>query len=240
MIIENNSEKQETFDYYRKLQAAYPNVRVITYEGGFNYSAVNNAGAGAARGDYLLLLNNDTQLIEPGSIGEMLGHCMQKETGCVGAKLLYEDDTVQHAGIVLGFGGFAGHVFSGLKKDTPGFMMRARAVGNYSAVTAACLMVRRDVYEQVGGLNEQYAVALNDVDFCLRVRRAGYLNVFTPYSLWHHYESRSRGYEDTPEKKARFRKEIDRFRADWGQAVDEGDPYYNCNLSVDREPFTLW
>lgn len=239
LVIENNSKEQETFAYYERIQKEFPQVRVIRWEREFNYSAINNFGVKHAKGDYLLLLNNDTELLEPDSIREMLGHCMRENVGCVGAKLLFGDDTVQHAGIVLGFGGFAGHVFSGLKKNDLGFMMRARITGNYSAVTAACLMVRRQVYEEAGGLTEAFAVALNDVDFCLKVREKGHVNVFTPFSLWHHYESKSRGYEDTPEKKERFQKEIDRFRSRWGALVDAGDPYYNPNFSVNQAPFTL-
>ncbi len=240
VIIENNSTEAKTFAYYEKLKKEDTRVKVVTWDGPFNYSAINNFGAKAAKGELYLLLNNDTELMEPGSIREMVGQALQKTTGCVGAKLLFADNTVQHAGIVLGFGGFAGHVFSGLKKDDPGFMMRARSVGNFCAVTAACLMIRKDVFEQVNGLDEQFVVALNDVDFCLRVREAGYLNVYTPYSLWHHYESKSRGYEDTPEKKARFEGEIRKFRDRWGETVDAGDPYYNVNLSYERAPFTLW
>ena len=170
----------------------------------------------------------------------MLGFCMREDVGAVGAKLFFKDNTVQHAGIVLGFGGFAGHVFSGRKKKDNGFMLRARIAGNYSAVTGACLMVSKKHYFEVGGLNEELAVALNDVDFCLKLREKGYVNVFTPFAQWYHFESKSRGYEDTPEKKERFGKEIAVFRRRWGSVVDAGDPYYNPNFSVDREPFTLW
>ena len=239
IIIENNSREKETFPAYRRLKERYPGVRILRWEKPFNYSAINNYGAAAAKGEYLLLLNNDTQVIEPDAIGEMLGICMRSDVGCVGAKLLYEDDTVQHAGIILGPGGFAGHVFHGLKKEDVGFKMRARITGNWSAVTAACLMVRKEVYMSVGGLGEEYAVALNDVDFCLKVRAAGYVNVMTPFALWHHYESKSRGYEDTPEKKARFESEVALFRSRWGEVVDRGDPYYNPNFAKDKEPFTL-
>lgn len=239
LIIENNSRKKDTFLYYKKLREEFPQIRVLRWEKEFNYSAINNYGVKKANGDYILLLNNDTELIEPDSIREMVGLCMQRETGCVGAKLLFADDTVQHAGIVLGFGGFAGHVFSRIGRDALGYMMRARIIGNFSAVTAACLMVRREVYEQVGGLDESFAVALNDVDFCLRVRKAGYLNVLQPFSLWYHYESKSRGYEDTPEKAKRFEKEVARFRERWGETIDAGDPYYNPNFSVQKEPFML-
>ena len=239
LIIETNSRDKETFPAYRKLKERYPGIRILRWEKPFNYSAINNYGAAAAKGDYLLLLNNDTQVIEPDSIGEMLGICMRKDVGCVGAKLLYEDDTVQHAGIILGPGGFAGHVFHGLKKEDVGFKMRARITGNWSAVTAACLMIRKEVFMSVGGLGEEYAVALNDVDLCLKVRREGYVNVMTPFALWHHYESRSRGYEDTPEKKERFDAEVALFRSRWGDDVDRGDPYYNPNFAKDKEPFSL-
>ena len=149
-------------------------------------------------------------------------------------------DTVQHAGIVLGFGGFAGHVFSGIGKDDLGFMLRPVINCNYSAVTAACMMVRREVFEEVGCFNEDFAVALNDVEFCMKVRAKKYLIVYNAFSLWHHYESKSRGYEDTPEKQARFQKEVEKFRSVWGPVVDAGDPYYNQNFSVNRAPFTLW
>ncbi len=240
IVVENNSTQQETFSYYDQIIHEFPQVKVVKWEGPFNYSAINNFGVTFARGKYLLLLNNDTELIEPDSIAEMAGFCQRSDVGCVGAKLLYKDDTVQHAGIILGPGGFAGHVFHGKKKTDYGFMMRLQIAGNYSAVTAACLMVSREKYDEIGGLDESFAVALNDVDFCLRLREKGYLVVFTPFSLWHHYESKSRGYEDTPEKKARFEKEIKHFRERWGTVVDAGDPYYNPNFAKDREPFTLF
>ena len=239
LIIENNSKEKKTLECYRRLKDRYPAVRVLRWDKPFNYSAINSCGVKAAKGDYLLLLNNDTELIEPDSIGEMLGICMQPDAGCVGAKLLYADDTVQHAGIILGPGGFAGHVFHGLKKDDVGFKMRARITGNWSAVTAACLMIRKDVYYEAGGFDENLAVALNDVDLCLKVGEKGYQNVMTPFALWHHYESKSRGYEDTPEKKARFEKEVALFRSRWGETVDAGDPYYNPNFAKDKAPFTL-
>ncbi|MDO4476186.1 MAG: glycosyltransferase [Lachnospiraceae bacterium] len=240
VVVENNSTDPKTFAYYEQMSQTYPFARMVRWEKPFNYSAINNFGVAHAKGDLLLFLNNDTQLISPEGIREMAGHCLRPETGCVGAKLLYADDTVQHAGVVLGFGGYAGHVFHRYKKDVPGFMMRGRLTGNWSAVTAACLMVRREVFDQVGGFPEQLPVACNDVYFCLSVREAGYLNVMTPFSLWHHYESISRGYEDTPEKKARFDREVEEFRKRWGETVDAGDPYYNPNLSVQRAPFTLW
>lgn len=240
IVVENNSQKKDTFSYYEKLSQEFKNVHVITWESGFNYSAINNFGVKHAKGDYLLFLNNDTELISPDGIREMLGCCMREEVGCVGAKLLFADDTVQHAGIVLGFGGFAGHVFSGIGKCDLGFMLRPVINCNYSAVTAACMMVRREVFEEVGCFNEDFAVALNDVEFCMKVRAKKYLIVYNAFSLWHHYESKSRGYEDTPEKQARFQKEVEKFRSVWGPVVDAGDPYYNQNFSVNRAPFTLW
>ena len=152
---------------------------------------------------------------------------MREDVGIVGAKLLYEDDTVQHAGIVLGFGGFAGHVFTGLDKDDYGYMVRPRINCNYSAVTAACMMVDRKAFEEVGGFREEFKVGLNDVDFCLKVRETGKLVVYNAHSLWHHYESKSRGYEDTPEKIRRFEGEIVLFQKYWGDLLKKGDPYYN-------------
>ena len=240
LVVENNSTDPQTFAYYEKIRAEDSRVRVVYWKDAFNYSAINNFGAAAAKGEYLLLLNNDTELLEGGSLREMLGICMRSDVGCVGAKLLFGDDTVQHCGIVLGFGGFAGHVFSGQGKDDYGFMMRARVTGNWSAVTAACLMIRKETFDAVGGFSEDLAVALNDVDLCLKLRAKGLLVVCTPFALWHHYESKSRGYEDTPEKKARFEREIGIFRSRWGETVDAGDPYYNPNFSVKRAPFTLW
>ncbi|MDO4343700.1 MAG: glycosyltransferase family 2 protein [Eubacteriales bacterium] len=239
VVVENNSTEKETFAYYERIQKEFSEVRVERWEREFNYSAINNFGAARAKGNYLLFLNNDTELVEADSIREMLGYCMRPGTGCVGAKLLYGDGTIQHAGIVLGFGGFAGHVFTGKAGDDLGYMMRAAITGNYSAVTAACLMVSRKVYEEVGGFPEDFPVALNDVDFCMKVRAAGHLIVYTPFSRWHHYESKTRGYEDTPEKEKRFQGEIARFRERWGAVVDAGDPYYNPNLAIDKEPFSL-
>ncbi|MDO5539774.1 MAG: glycosyltransferase family 2 protein [Eubacteriales bacterium] len=239
VVVENNSRQDQTWDYYKKIQSEFPQVRVEIWDREFNYSAINNFGVSKAKGDYLLLLNNDTELISPDGIGEMLGYCMRKDVGAVGAKLLFEDDTVQHVGIVLGFGGFAGHVFSGFEKDNPAYMARAKITGNFSAVTAACMMVRSEVYRQVEGFSEEFAVALNDVDFCMKLRSEGYLIVMHPFALWHHYESKSRGYEDTPEKQERFQREVERFRDYWGETVDAGDPYYNPNFSVKAAPFTL-
>ncbi len=239
IIIENNSEEKKTFEYYEEIQKQHDNVKVVTWEHEFNYSAINNFGVGFAKGEYLLFLNNDTEVINETAISELLGCCMREDVGIVGAKLLYEDDTVQHAGIVLGFGGFAGHVFTGIDKDDYGYMVRPRINCNYSAVTAACMMVDRKVFEEVGGFREEFKVGLNDVDFCLKVRETGKLVVYNAHSLWHHYESKSRGYEDTPEKIKRFQGEIALFQKYWGELLKKGDPYYNKNFPIEYGPFRL-
>lgn len=239
IIVENNSTEEETFRYYDEMTKKYSNIRVLYYEGSFNYSAINNFGVKEATGEYILLLNNDTEIISKDAIKDMLGVCMRSDVGIVGAKLFYEDDTIQHAGVVIGFGGYAGHVFNGLSKKDYGYMVRAMITCNYSAVTAACLMTSREVFDEVGGLDEIFVVACNDVDFCLRVREAGYLVVYDAFAKWYHYESKSRGYEDTPEKQVRFKGEVEKFRERWGALIEEGDPYYNKNFPVTLAPFTL-
>lgn len=239
IVVENNSTDPATFAYYERMQKEHPNFKVLTWTEGFNYSAINNFGAKSARGDYLLFLNNDTELISPEGISELLGCCMRPDVGIAGAKLYFGDDTIQHAGVVVGLSGFAGHVFTGFPKSYYGFMMRARVSGNYSAVTGACLMADRKAFEQVGGFSEDFVVALNDIDFCLKVRQLGLLVVFDAFSEWHHYESKSRGYEDTPEKKARFQGEIQRFQDKWPDILRDGDPYYNPNFGYYQWPFTL-
>ena len=239
IVVENNSTDPATFTYYEKMQRKHPNFKVVTWKEGFNYSAINNFGVQSAQGDYLLFLNNDTELISPEGISELLGCCMRPEVGIVGAKLYFGDDTIQHAGVVVGLSGFAGHVFTGFPKSYYGFMMRARVNGNYSAVTGACMMADRKAFEQVGGFSEDFVVALNDIDFCLKVRQLELLVVFNAFSEWHHYESKSRGYEDTEEKIARFQGEIARFQAKWPEILEQGDPYYNPNFGYYQWPFTL-
>lgn len=239
VVVENNSTDPDTFAYYERMQREHPNFHVITWTEGFNYSAINNFGVKSAKGDYLLFLNNDTELITPEGISELLGCCMRPDVGIAGAKLYFGDDTIQHAGVVVGLSGFAGHVFTGEPKESYGFMMRARINCNYSAVTGACMMVDRKAFQQVGGFSEDFVVALNDIDFCLKVRRLGLLVVFNAFSEWHHYESKSRGYEDTREKLARFRDEIRRFQSKWPEILAQGDPYYNPNFGYYQWPFTL-
>ncbi len=239
VIVENNSTTKEIFEYYDSIQKEHSNIKVVTYKGDFNYSAINNYGVTFASGDYLLFLNNDTEMINPNSLSEMLGCCMRDEVGIVGAKLLYEDDTVQHGGVVIGFGGFAGHVFTGINKDDYGYMVRARINCNYSAVTAACMLVKKECFDQVHGFSEEFKVGLNDIDFCLKVRELDKLVVFNAHALWHHYESKSRGYEDTIEKQKRFEGEIRLFQSKWKDILQNGDPYYNKNFVIEHGPFIL-
>ncbi|MBR6322117.1 MAG: glycosyltransferase family 2 protein [Lachnospiraceae bacterium] len=236
IVIENNSTEEETFRYYKEAEKKYPRLKVVTWESGFNFSAINNFGLTFAEGEYILLLNNDVEVITPDLFEGMLGYCMRSEVGAVGVKLLYADDTIQHAGVLLGAGGLATHSFKGKADSDPCYMCRAITDQDVSAVTAACLMVKRSVYEEVGGLDESFEVAFNDVDFCLKIREKGYLIVYNAQVKLHHYESKSRGTENTPEKFIRFSKESKNLNEKWGiNRYDRSDPftdpYYNPNLS---------
>ncbi|MBE5949657.1 MAG: glycosyltransferase [Lachnospiraceae bacterium] len=240
IVIENNSVEEITFRYYEYLESL-ENVRVVRYTGGFNYAAINNFGAGYATGDLLLLLNNDTKVITPEWMEEMLMYAQRKDVGAVGAKLYYEDDTIQHAGIVIGLGAHraAGHTHYRCTKDNLGYMGKLFYAQNVSAVTGACLLVKKNLYDELGGLDEQFTVAFNDVDFCLRIREKGYLIVFTPYAELYHYESKSRGFEDTKEKKERFEGEVKIFRERYKELLRKGDPYYNPNFTLNRADYSL-
>lgn len=239
IIIENNSEEEKTFSYYKHIEQTYENIRVIKWEEEFNYSLINNFGVQYANGEYLLFLNNDTEMITENAISELLGCCMREDVGAVGAKLLYEDNTVQHAGVVIGFAGYAGHVFHGIDKNGYGYMVRARVNCNYSAVTAACMMTKRTLFEQVGGFDARFKVACNDVDYCLKIRELDKWVVCNAFSHWYHYESKSRGYEDSIEKLERFESEVKEFQKKWAGILKEGDPFYNKNFPVTQAPFTL-
>ena len=241
ILIENNSKAPETFRTYERMQKEHPdNLKVVTWEGkGFNYSALNNFGEKFATGEYLLLLNNDTEVITPGWLEEMVMYAQQKRVGCVGAKLLYPDDTIQHAGVGFGIGGVAGHLHKYFPATSDGYMGRLNYVQDVYGDTAACLLIRKEIYDEVHGLDESYAVAFNDVDFCVRVREAGYTNVFTPFAQLYHYESKSRGMEDNPEKQKRFQGEVLRFQARWGDLLAAGDPCTNPNFDIQREDFSL-
>ena len=241
LLIENNSKEEQTFRSYERMQKEHPDtLKVLTWQGkGFNYSALNNFGARYATGEYLLLLNNDTEVITPGWLEEMVMYAQQKRVGCVGAKLLYPDDTIQHAGVGFGIGGVAGHLHKYFTATSDGYMGRLNYVQDVYGDTAACLLIRKEIYDEVHGLDESYAVAFNDVDFCVRVREAGYTNVFTPFAQLYHYESKSRGMEDNPEKQKRFQGEVLRFQARWGDLLAKGDPCTNPNFDIQREDFSL-
>lgn len=239
IVVENNSKEKETFAYYQDVEKQYNNVRVVYWKSGFNFSALNNYGATFAKGEYLLLLNNDTEVINAEWLEEMLGVCMQDDVGIVGCKLLYPDDTIQHAGVVIGMGGVAGHTFVGYDADEYGYFCYIQAQRNYSAVTAACMLVKRSVFDQVNGLTEELEVAFNDVDFCLKVVSAGFYVVYTPYAVLHHYESKSRGFDNTKEKSKRFDSEVLYFLNKWGEYIKKGDPYFNKNLSLTHNDFIL-
>lgn len=233
LCIDNGSTAPETARLIDELQQRDKRVRVIRHDVPFNYSTINNFAATQARGEHFLFLNNDTEVISVEWIEAMLEHSQRPEIGVVGAKLLYADNTIQHAGVVVGMGGVAGHGHLFLPKDNPGYFGRPQLVQRLSAVTFACAMVRRDVFEQVGGLNEvDLKIAFNDVDFCLRVREAGYQVIYTPYAVLYHYESKSRGYEDTPEKQARFGTEVHYMQKRHADALRAGDPFYNPNLTL--------
>lgn len=238
LIVENNSTGEEIFSYYKEL-SENSRIRLLRWKREFNYSAINNYGAKKAKGDYLLFLNNDTEVISPDWIEEMLGFCQRPDTGIVGARLYFGNNTVQHAGTVIGIGGIAGHMFTDMPRERSGYMHKAAIIQDLSAVTAACMMVRRQVFDEVQGFEEQLSVAFNDVDFCLRVREKQYLVVYDPYVELYHYESKSRGAEDSKEKVRRFQSEIEFMRCRWETLLKKGDPYYNKNLSLVKWNYSL-
>ena len=238
IIVENNSTGQEIFDYYKEIDGR-DGIRVVYWKSGFNYSALNNFGFTFAKGDYILCLNNDVTVITPDWLERMIGQCQRKEVGIVGVKLYYPDDTIQHAGVIIGIGGVAGAMFVGMARERSGYLRKAILQQDLSAVTAACMMVDRKAWEGAGGFNEDLAVAFNDIDFCLKVRREGYLVVYEPNVELYHYESKSRGYEDTPEKQKRFLSEINYMKAHWSEILTKGDPYYNENFSLNTCNYTL-
>lgn len=241
IIVENNSKKKSTFDYYEQVQAEHENVKVVTWKGTeFNFSAINNFGAKFAKGQYLLFLNNDTKVIAPEAIREMVGTCSRNNVGIVGAKLLYQDNTIQHAGVVIGFMGYARHIMNDIEglKD-PGYMMRAQVNCDYSAVTAACMMTKKSLFEELHGFDESFKVACNDIDYCLRVRERNCLVVFNSFAKFYHFESKSRGYENSLEKVNRFNREVEIWQDRWRDILANGDPYYNMNFKIENEPFEL-
>lgn len=241
IIIENNSTEKATSDYYKTLKDD-SRIKIVRYEGEFNYSKINNFGAKYATGEYLLLLNNDTQVITMNWLEAMLMYAQREDVGAVGAKLYYGDKTIQHAGIVIGLGAHrtAGHTHYKINYDNLGYMGKLCYAQNVSAVTGACLMVKKKIFDELGGLDEEFKIALNDVDFCLRIREKGYLNVFTPFAELYHFESASRGIDVADEAKAkRYEEESEKFRQRWKQVIEKGDPYYNPNFSLDHSDYTL-
>lgn len=240
VIVENNSKTKEIFDYYDKIQKDNDNIKVVSIKiDKFNYSLINNFGVKNSKGEYIVLLNNDTKVLSNDWMEEMLGICQRDDVGIVGAKLLYPDFKVQHAGVVVGIGGVAGHVNVNIAENEEGYFSRANVINNFSAVTAACLMIKRSIFEKIDGLDEKLKVAFNDIDLCMKVRKLKYLIVFTPYAKLMHYESKTRGSEDTPEKIKRFESEMDVFKSKWKDELDRGDPYYNINLRLDKVNFEI-
>lgn len=239
IIVENNSEGTDTFAYYDECTKQYANIKVVKYEGSFNYSAINNFGVKHALGEYYLFLNNDTELIEPDSLEEMFAYARREDAGAVGCRLLYPDQTLQHAGVIIGIG-VADHIFKGQLSDNgQTYFNRAMTVQDYSAVTAAAMMMKKSVFEQVNGFDEKLAVAFNDVDLCLRIRALGKLIIYNPYACFYHYESKSRGRDDSPEKRARYMSELELFNSRWAALIQKGDPYYNPNLSLQATDCSL-
>ncbi|MCI8441392.1 MAG: glycosyltransferase [Provencibacterium sp.] len=240
LVAENGSTEEKTFAAYRQLEQEYESLRVLTWEGeGFNFSAVNNFAAQRARGEYLLFLNNDTEVLSPGWLEEMLMYAQRPDIGAVGAKLYYPDGTVQHAGVVVGIRGTAGHIHYRAGPDNLGYMGRLYYAQNFSAVTAACMLMRRALFEELGGFCEDFAVAYNDVDLCLRLRERGKLIVFTPFAELRHYESLTRGDDLSEKNEPRFRREESLFRERWKEVIERGDPYFNPNFRLDRSDFSL-
>tara|TARA_Y100000994_G_scaffold244621_1_gene244800 strand:+ start:29754 stop:31472 length:1719 start_codon:yes stop_codon:yes gene_type:complete len=240
LLIDNGSDEKESLDYFAKLEK-HSKIRVLRYPGAFNYSAINNFGVQHASktSSIIGLINNDIEVINPYWLTSMVGHAVRDDIGCVGAKLLYSDGRIQHAGVVLGYGGGAGHAHKYFPRYHPGYIKRLIATQNYSAVTAACLLVKKSLFVDVNGLNEQdLTVAFNDVDFCLRVKETGVRNVYCAEAELYHHESVSRGLDHAPEKAARFNRELEFLKQQWGKYIQH-DPAYSPNLTLMRENFSI-
>ena len=238
IVVNNGSTENEALAYLDQI-SRHQKITVLEYPKPFSFSAINNFAFGRANGKVIALVNNDVEVIAPDWLSLMVGHALRPEIGCVGAKLYYPNDRIQHAGVILGLGGVAGHAHKYFRRSHQGYFSRLMLTQNVSAVTAACLVVRRVIFEEVGGLNEtDLAIAFNDVDFCLKVREKGYLNLFEPRAELYHHESVSRGPEDTAEKRRRFRSEVDYMKRRWGDALLQ-DPYYSPHLSLKTEDFSI-
>lgn len=239
VIINNNSEKQETFDYFKEI-ILNPKIKVLDYPHPFNYAAINNFGVEAAKGQVILLLNNDIEAFEEGWLEEMLSLTLQEDVGIVGAKLYYPNDTIQHAGVILGIDGSARHIETGLPMDAPGYFYHLQLLHCFSAVTAACIMLRKSIYDEIEGFDaERFPVTFNDIDLCIKVRKAGYQVVWTPHAALYHKESATRGEDVTPEKLARTLREAARLKEKWGDDVIQNDPFYNPNLTFKSNDYAL-
>lgn len=238
ILIDNGSDDQESISYFAKLRE-HPRIRVLRDDRPFNYSALNNKAVSEVHGDFVALINNDIEVINSNWLSEMVSLAIQPGAGAIGARLWYPDDRLQHAGVILGVGGVAGHSHKFLSKGRLGYFARPQLIQGMSAVTAACLLVRKSIYEEVGGLNEvDLKIAFNDIDFCLRVLEQGYQNIWTPHAELYHHESASRGHEDTPEKQARFNAEVRYMQERWGVKL-QNDPAYSPNLTLEHEDFSL-
>lgn len=238
LIIDNQSKEQETYNYYNSIKTE-PRIRIFQYDKPFNYSAINNYGVKSTDAEFLLFLNNDIEVISPEWMSAMLEFAQRDDVGAVGAKLYYPNDTIQHAGVIIGLYGMADHSYRHFPRSSHGDLGRISIIQNLSAVTAGCMMMRRKVFEEVGGFEEKLTVAFNDVDLCLKIREKGYLIVYTPYAELYHYESASRGKEDTPEKLARANQEYDFMKTKWKHILEAGDPYYNPNLTLKNTDFSI-
>jgi GT2 family glycosyltransferase len=238
IIVDNGSDDPETLSYFRDLEARGA-ARVLPYPHPFNYSAINNFAVAQAKGNVVALVNNDIEVISPDWLTEMVSLALRPGIGCVGAKLYYPNDTIQHAGVIVGLGGVAGHSHKMFERKARGYFGRLKVTQNVSAVTGACLVVKKSIYEEVGGLDEEnLKVAFNDVDFCLKVTEAGYFNVWTPFAELYHHESVSRGSEDDPVKRARFKSEVLFMKSKWGSVLS-GDPHYSPHLTLKYEDYSI-
>jgi len=238
-LVENGSKQQETFNLYKRLLKKDTKIHLIEWNEPFNYSRLNNWAVSQVNGEIILFLNNDTQAINGNWLEQMLQLALRPDIGAVGAKLYYPDYSIQHAGVVVGMGGVAGHVYNNFPKKHSGYFGQLALLHNVSAVTAACLMIRKQVFLEINGFDETYALAFGDVDLCLSILQKGYLNIWTPYAELYHHESKTRGYEDSPEKLNRFNKEVDYFKLKWADWLEKGDPYYNPNLTLDATNFSV-
>ncbi len=235
VIVENNSEKEETFKYYKEIEKNNK-IKILYYpDKGFNYAKIINFGVKNVDGEYIIQLNNDTELLTPEWLEEMIGFAQREDVGAVGVKMYYEDNTIQHAGLAVGVNTVAAHLFKGIPRNQHGYFARESTTQNLSAVTAACIMAKKEIYEQVGYMDEKFAVAFNDVDFCLKIRELNKLIVYDPFVEFMHYESKTRGEENTPEKIKRFEGEIKRFLKKWDKFLKEGDPYFNINFDLESD-----